>query len=163
MNQFQHSGFRTKVISDMEKNTTPSKLRKQKLQKLSRKSFLESQEIGRRNTQIFNQRFPGKDALTFTPITEAKLVNAELEPKSTPKTVNRYKHPARKTMTLKSSNVKMPRIVPDTEGEDSYDEGGFTPRPRPASAGSLITRLPEITGGKIKPTVFITAGGGNLV
>ena len=147
----------------MEKQTTPSKLRKQKLQKLSRKSFLQSQEIGRRNTEIFNQRFPGKDALTFTPITEAKQFTTE-EPKlHTPRTVNRYKHPARKTVTLNARKIKMPRIAPDPESDDSYDEGGFTPRPRPASAGSFVTRLPKITGITREPTVFITAGGSQLV
>lgn len=162
MNQFQNSGLRNKVITDIAKQSTPSKLRKHKIEKLSRKSLQESQEIGQRNTALFNQKFPNREALTFSRISEPILRTGNTTTASgTPdptshKIVQTTTTSAKKGTTVKTHRVKMPKIVTDPDSDDSYDEGGFTPRPRPASTNNFITKLPRLAS---EQNMFITAGG----
>ena len=159
LNQFQHSGFRTKVVSDIEKELSPLKIKKRKMQRLSKKCFEESTAICERNTAILNKQMEREQ---LTPICErvppiskpitiptAEPVRSSL-PANTQKTGGTTTKPTLRLNKLNTSSLDW------TLSDDDYDEGGFTPRPQPIYHNDL-NKLPKIPSIAKEPSIFITA------
>ena len=155
-------------MSDIEKELSPLKIKKRKLQKLSKRSFEESTSICERNTAIMSQRMERKGQLTpigeRMPVISRPITIPTAEPviKSSRSSAT-DSHQPNKNATIsnlhkpsKLTNIYIKTSI-DLESDDDYDEGGFTPRPQPESHRNSINKLPKVPSIVKQPSVFITA------
>jgi len=141
----------------MEKAISPAIVQKRKIKKLSEKSSEESLAIGKRNTAIFREKFADADSLVVTKLAEG----------TSPSSIS--DSPDISSPRMLNKRLKIPKIPTKLEEDDDYDEGGFTPRPRPVSTSQInqCVPLPNIsnsvpTGLRRENSVFITTPGSGL-
>ena len=160
LNQFQHSGFRTKVVADIEKELSPQKLKKRRLEKLSKGSLAESVALCERNSAIMRNPAtlrsttlsnPKEQKRSYLmPIKENMSVSSPTIniPTAESKSVSYFQQSGEAARTSANTTlISKLQATPNLSfsfSEDDYDEGGFTPRPQPVSNENVFNKLPKV-------------------